>query len=122
MSDKKSLIHKTGLAVGLATFLISHANANPFQAEPLKTGYENTSGKNSTGPVTPHSYAGDSTNDLSTQQTAESIPHASEPVVASDSDTLSDYTPNIPEQNPEDAMDPNPTGETTDTVTDEESP
>jgi hypothetical protein len=43
MQTRKSLIHKTGLAVGLATFLITSAQANPFQAELLKTGYGNDS-------------------------------------------------------------------------------
>jgi hypothetical protein len=41
MQTRKSLIHKAGLAVGVATFLISSAQANPFQAELLKTGYGN---------------------------------------------------------------------------------
>jgi hypothetical protein len=43
MQTRKSLIHKAGLAVGLATFLITSAQANPFQAELLKTGYGNDS-------------------------------------------------------------------------------
>jgi hypothetical protein len=83
-----SIFYKTGLAVGLATFLISNAQANPFYVQPLKTGYGNTetggtTGKNSAGPVTPHSYEDDMTG---------AAPDTQGPAVASESDSLGDYS------------------------------
>lgn len=39
--DKRKFLTKTGLAVSLSAILVTNAQANPFQAELLKTGYEN---------------------------------------------------------------------------------
>lgn len=84
MLSKRSLIYKTSLVVGLASFLISNAFANPCE-EYVQTdcGYTQTI-EHSSGPVTPHSYQGDLTGCAS---------HSGGPEVASRSDTVGDLSP-----------------------------
>lgn len=89
MAKEISSLHRAGLTIGLVTFLVTNAQANPFQAEVLKTGYENNPPENQ-DIVTPHTYPGTTAGDVTPGTNSANTPHVEEPPVASDRDPFSD--------------------------------
>ena len=89
MAKEISSLHRAGLTIGLATFLISNAQANPFHAEVLKTGYQNHPPENQ-DIITPNAYPGPTAEDVTPGSTGANTPHVEESPSASDRDPFSD--------------------------------
>lgn len=87
MSKETDILHKAGLALGIATFLISNATANPFQAQVIKTDYIQ---KPDADPIiTPNGFEGTTAEDVIPGTTGANTPHTDNPVYASDKDPFS---------------------------------
>jgi hypothetical protein len=87
MSKETQAFHKAGLALGLATFIISNAAANPFQAQVIKTGYVKTPSDQDI--VRPNDFPGPTSEDVVQGTTSASTPHYEEAPIASDRDPFS---------------------------------